>query len=67
MAKLKVIKKEGQKPIKFKEGALHSQLGVKAGEKIPASKMESAASGNMGKLAQKRAMFAKNVLTGPKM
>ena len=64
--KLKVIKKKGKKPIKFKEGALHAQLGVKQDEKIPASKMEAAASGDMGKLAQKRAIFAKNILVGKK-
>ena len=66
MPKIKVIKKAGKKPIKFKEGALHSQMGVPQGEKIPSSKMEAAAEGKMGKLAQKRAMFAKNVLTGKK-
>lgn len=56
----------GQKPIHFKEGALHEQLHVAAGKKIPHSKMMRAASGKMGPLAKKRAMFAKNVLTGPK-
>lgn len=65
MAKVKVIKgKDGQKPISFKPGALHSQLGVAQGEKIPASKMAEAASGADGALAAKRARFAKNVLTG---
>ena len=66
MAKIKVIKKEGKKPIHFKPGALHAELGVPQGEKIPASKMESALSGAKGALAKKRALFAKNVLTGPK-
>jgi hypothetical protein len=66
MPKIKVIKKAGEKPIKFKEGALRSQMGVAKGEKIPESKMEAAEKGKMGKLAQKRAMFAKNVLVGKK-
>ena len=33
------VKKKGQKPIEFKEGALRSQLHAKKGEPIPASKM----------------------------
>jgi len=63
--KLKVTKK-GQKPIEFKEGALRKQLGAKAGEDIPASKMKAAEEGKKGPLAKKRALFAKNVLTGKK-
>lgn len=63
--KLKVTKK-GQKPIEFKEGALRSQLGAKEGKKIPESKMEAAEEGAYGELAKKRALFKKNVLTGPK-
>jgi hypothetical protein len=66
MAKVKVIHKEGKKPIHFKPGALHSQLGVPQGEKIPTSKMHAALSGGLGALAKKRAMFAHNVLTGKK-
>lgn len=62
MTKLKVIKKKGLKPIKFHPGALHNQLGVPQGDKIPVSKMQAAASGEYGTLAKKRAMFAKNVL-----
>lgn len=54
--------KKGQKPLAFKKGGLHAQLGVPQGEKIPASKMQAASSGKYGKLAQKRARFAKNVL-----
>lgn len=57
-------KKKGQKKITFKPGALHSQLGVPQGEKIPASKMAAARAGKLGPTAQKRANFAKNVLTG---
>lgn len=56
----------GQKPIKFKKGALHEELDVPQGEKIPPKKMKAALSGKKGKLAKKRAQFAKNVLTGPK-
>ena len=67
MAKIKVIKgKAGQKPIHFKPGALHSELGVPQGQKIPESKMNAALAGNKGPLAKKRANFAKNVLTGKK-
>jgi hypothetical protein len=54
--------KDGQKPVKFKEGALHRQLGVPAGEKIPASKMAAAKRGDYGPLAQKRANFATGML-----
>jgi hypothetical protein len=66
--KVKVLKKTepGQKTIKFHPGALHEQLGVPQGEKLPASKMEAAATGALGALAKKRANFAKNVLTGHK-
>jgi hypothetical protein len=60
--KIKVMKKGGQKPIKFKAGALHAQLGVPAGEKIPASKHAAAASGKLGALAKKREEFYENVL-----
>jgi hypothetical protein len=67
MAKVKVIKgKNGQKPISFKPGALHQQLNVAPNDKIPSSKMAEAASGADGALAQKRANFARNVLTGRK-
>jgi hypothetical protein len=65
VVKLKV-KKKGQKPIQFKEGALRAQLGAKKGEKIPASKMEAAKSGELGPLAKKRALFKENVLIGKK-
>jgi len=65
--KIRVIKgKADQKPIKFKPGTLHAQLNVAQGEKIPSSKMSAAMSGTYGSLAKKRAMFAKNVLTGGK-
>jgi hypothetical protein len=66
MGKVKIIHKEGKKPIHFKPGALHTQLNVPQGEKIPAGKMQKALSGGLGTLAEKRANFAKNVLTGKK-
>lgn len=47
-----------QKAIK-KPGALHKQLGVPAGEKIPAAKLEAAAKKG-GKLGQ-RARLAKTL------
>ena len=53
---------KGRKPLRFREGALHAQLGVPAGEKIPAAKMAEAKSGDLGPLAQKRANFAMGVL-----
>lgn len=62
----KTIHKDGKKPIHFKPGALHSELGVPQGEKIPVAKMEAALLGKKGPLAEKRARFAKNVLTGGK-
>jgi hypothetical protein len=49
--------KEGQSPIKFRTGALHEQLHVPAGEKIPAEKREAALAGKYGSLAAKRARF----------
>lgn len=65
-SKIKVIKKAGKPEIKFKEGTLHSQLGVSQDEKIPSSKMSAALHGEYGSLAAKRARFAHNVLTGGK-
>lgn len=62
----RIIKAPGKKAIKFKPGALHAELGVPAGKKIPAKKMATAASGKLGAKAKKRALFAKNVLTGKK-
>lgn len=53
---------KGQKPVTFQKGALHRQLGVPAGEKIPASKMAAAKKGDYGPLAKKRANFATGML-----
>ena len=66
MAKMKVIKKAGKKEIKFHPGGLHQSLGVKAGQKIPASKIAAAKAGKYGEKAKKQAMFMANVLTGKK-
>lgn len=62
MAKTVTIHKAGKKPLKFKKGALHAQLGVPEGKKIPATKMQAALAGKLGPLVKKRAEFAKNVL-----
>lgn len=64
--KVKVIKKEGKKPIKFKEGGLHQSLDVPSKEKIPASKMAAAKEGEYGTKAKKQALFAQNILTASK-
>ena len=47
----------GKKPISFKKGALHSQLGVPQGKPIPSSKKRAALAGDYGSLAKKRANF----------
>ena len=62
--KTRMISAPGKKPIRFKEGALHQQLGVPAGRKIPSGKMQAAMAGSLGPLAAKRARFARNVLVG---
>lgn len=56
-AKTATIRGKG-KPMKFKKGALHAQLGVPEGEPIPARKKAAALAGKYGPLAKKRAMFA---------
>lgn len=53
-----IISAPGKKPIRFKRGALHEQLGVPQGQKIPASKKAAALAGRLGPLAKKRANFA---------
>lgn len=58
MTKIVTIRKRGQKPIKFKGGALHQQLGVPEGEPIPEAKKNDALAGKYGPLAKKRANFA---------
>ena len=64
--KTRMISAPGKAPIRFKEGALHQQLGVAPGEKIPRATMRTAMTGGYGALAKRRAQFARNVLTGPK-
>ena len=64
-AKRGTIPAQGGKPaIHFKPGALHTQLGVPQGKKIPASLMAAARRGDKGPLAKRRALFARNVLKG---
>jgi hypothetical protein len=63
MAAKKKNKKWIQKAIK-KPGALHKQLGIPAGKKIPASKLAAAAK-KPGKLGQ-RARLAQTLKTLPK-
>jgi hypothetical protein len=58
--------KNGQKPISFHAGGLHSSTGTPQGQKIPASKMKKALSGGFGTKAEKQANFKRNVLTGKK-
>lgn len=60
--KIRVIKKAGMKPLKFKVGGLHESTGTPQGEKIPESKVQAAASGSLGAKAQKQAQFYENVL-----
>lgn len=53
-----LIKAKGKKPLRFKKGALHRQLGVPEGKPIPREKIEAALGGKYGPLAKKRAVFA---------
>ena len=57
MAQTVTMRKQGEKPISFKRGALHAQLGVPQGEAIPAEKKAQALAGEVGALAKKRANF----------
>ena len=63
-SKVTLKAKKGQKKITFKAGGLHQSTGTPAGRKIPVSKMKAAASGKLGPLAKKQAMFKANVLVG---
>lgn len=60
--KVKVIHKEGKKPISFHPGGLHESTHTPAGQKIPASKRAAALHGSYGPKARKQALFADNVL-----
>lgn len=42
-------------------GALHAQLGVPQGEKIPGAKLQKAVEGADGPLAKKRALLARTM------
>jgi hypothetical protein len=60
--RIKVIHKEGHKPIHFKEGGLHNTTSTPQGEKIPSDKIQAALSGKYGAKGVKQANFMKNVL-----
>jgi hypothetical protein len=65
MAKPKTVTIGGQggRPaISFRRGALHRQLGVPEGQKIPPEKMAAARAGKYGPMAKKRAAFAQGML-----
>jgi hypothetical protein len=48
----------GKKPIKFKKGKLHRQLGVPEDQPIPEGKKRAALSGRLGPEIKKEASFA---------
>lgn len=58
MSEIETIRKKGKKPLRFKRGALHEQLDVPPGKKIPEAKKRAALAGAFGALAKKRAIFA---------
>lgn len=60
--KIKVIHKEGHKPIKFHEGGLHATTHTPMGDKIPESKIAAAKRGEYGKKGIKQVAFMHNVL-----
>lgn len=62
MVKIRVIKKDNKKPIKFHEGGLHESTHTKPGDKIPESKIEAAEEGKYGAKAKKQVNFMHNVL-----
>jgi len=62
----RTIRTPGKKPITFSEGGLHRSTGTPTGTPIPRVKLAKAASGALGPKARKQALFARNVLTGPK-
>lgn len=60
--KTRVIKgRAGRKPIRFKQGTLHSQMRIPQGQKIGRTRLQAAAR-SKNKLMAKRARFALNVL-----
>lgn len=58
--KVVVIKptKKGQRPLKFRKGALKRALGLKENEKIPESKKRAALAGKYGPKVKRMAVFA---------
>lgn len=54
--------KDGEKPIAFTKGGLHSTTSTPPDEKIPASKIAAALAGNYGRKGKAQALFMKNVL-----
>ncbi len=60
--KIKVIHKEGKKPISFHPGGLHESTNTPSGQPIPKSKRRAALSGAYGPKAKKQEQFAENVL-----
>ena len=64
--KIRVIHKEGKKPIHFKKGGLHETTHTPMGDKIPESKIQAAAAGKYGAKGKKEVNFMRNVLTGKK-
>lgn len=62
MAKIRVIKKAGKKPIKFRIGGLHKSTGTESNKPISAAKHAEAKSDGLGTLAKKQEQFYENVL-----
>ncbi len=60
--KIKVIHKEGHKPIHFKIGGLHKTTNTPMGEPIPANKIAAAKRGEYGAKGIKQVNFMHNVL-----
>ncbi len=60
--KIKVIHKEGHKPIKFHEGGLHETTHSPMGKPIPANKIAAAKRGEYGAKGIKQVNFMQNVL-----
>jgi hypothetical protein len=53
-----VMRKKRKKPIEFKKGKLHRELGVPEGKPIPPGKKQAALSGQYGEANRRRAIFA---------
>ncbi len=60
--KVRIIHKEGKKPISFHPGGLHESTHTPAGQKISSAKRAAAMRGAYGAKAKRQAEFAKNVL-----